>query len=177
MWSLRFILPLLIFAGLAFFLSRGLQLRPSEIPSPLIGKAAPQVTVPRLDDPSVNWSPADMKGKVWLFNVWGSWCPECRVEHPVLNDFARRNAVPIVGFAWKDTEEKARRWLDQLGNPYAISLLDREGRSGIEFGVYGAPETFVIDRDGIIRDKVIGGLTPAILEKRILPLLQKLQGS
>ncbi len=175
MRALKFIVPLLVFAGITWFLLKGLSNDPREIPSPLIGKPAPADAVPVLGDASKQWSPEQMKGQVWLLNVWGSWCSGCRVEHPVLNDFARKEIAPVVGLAWKDTPEDSQKWLDRLGNPYKINLSDVPGKVGINWGVYGAPETFVIDKKGVIRDKQIGAVTPEALSKRIIPLIRKLQ--
>jgi cytochrome c biogenesis protein CcmG/thiol:disulfide interchange protein DsbE len=175
MRALKFLIPLLVFAGIAWFLLEGLSRNPREIPSPLIGKPAPAVSVARLDDPANRWTPQDMKGQVWLLNVWGSWCSGCKVEHPLLNDFARQGIAPIVGFAWKDKPEASKEWLAKLGNPYQISVADVEGKAAIDWGVYGAPETFVIDKNGVVQDKHIGPLTPDALSQRLIPLIRKLQ--
>ncbi|MEN9314863.1 MAG: Thiol:disulfide interchange protein DsbE [Pseudomonadota bacterium] len=175
MRALKFVIPLAIFAGIAWFLLKGLGKDPREIPSPLIGKPVPTVALPVLSDAGGNWSPEQMRGKVWLLNVWGSWCAGCKVEHPVLLDIARRQIVPIVGMAWKDRPEDASAWLRKLGDPYQLTLLDRDGGAAIDWGVYGAPETFVIDANGIIRDKLIGALTPESVTQRLLPLLERLK--
>lgn len=182
MRALKFILPLVLFAVIAGFLLKGLDRDPREVPSPLIGKPAPAVSIPLLStgstpggDPAKAWSPADMRGQVWLLNVWGSWCAACQVEHPLLNEWARRQIAPIVGFAWKDAPEASQAWLTRLGNPYALSVTDRAGRAAIDWGVYGAPETFVIDKTGIIRDKHVGPLTAEIIERRLIPLITKLK--
>jgi cytochrome c biogenesis protein CcmG/thiol:disulfide interchange protein DsbE len=176
MRALKFLIPLLVFVGIGWFLLRGLDRDPREIPSPLVGKPAPEVSLPVLgaggDAP---WTTASMRGQVWLLNVWGSWCAGCKVEHPLLNELAARKLVPIVGLAWKDRPEDASGWLERLGNPYAVTVLDREGKAAIDWGVYGAPETFVIDKAGVVRDKFIGALTPEALSQRILPLVQRLQ--
>lgn len=172
---LKFLLPLLIFLGIAGFLLKGLDRDPREVPSPLIGKPAPDTVVPVLGDGAKSWSPAQMRGQVWLLNVWGSWCAACQVEHPLLNQWAERKLAPIVGLAWKDAPDASQAWLARLGNPYQLSVSDRNGKAAIDWGVYGAPETFVIDREGIIRDKHIGPLTQAVIEQRIAPLVARLQ--
>ena len=176
MRALKFLIPLLIFLGIGWFLLRGLDRDPREIPSPLVGKPAPQVSLPVLGNgAAAPWTPESMKGQVWLLNVWGSWCAGCRVEHPLLNDIAARKLVPIVGMAWKDRPQDSKDWLARLGNPYELTVMDRDGKAAIDWGVYGAPETFVIDKEGIVRDKFIGALTPEALAQRILPLVQQLQ--
>ncbi len=172
--TLKFAIPLAIFVGLCVFLAIGLTRDPREIPSPFIGKAAPDFTLTRLHQPEAKFTPAEMKGKVWLLNVWASWCVSCRVEHPVLNEMSRRGIVPIVGLNYKDARADATRWLDQHGNPYSLSVWDGDGKVGIDYGVYGAPETFVIDKQGVIRYKQIGPITPEVLEKKLLPLLAQL---
>ena len=176
MRALKFLVPLLVFVGIGWFLLQGLDRDPREIPSPLVGKPAPQVTLPVLGDAGgAQWTTASMQGQVWLLNVWGSWCAGCQVEHPLLNELAARKLVPIVGLAWKDRPEDSKAWLERLGNPYTVTAMDRDGRAAIDWGVYGAPETFVIDKAGIIRDKFIGPLTAQALSQRILPLVQRLQ--
>jgi len=171
----RFIWPLIIFVVLAGFLYVGLGLNPREVPSPLIGKPAPAFTLPQLHDEKKSFSPADMQGQVWLLNVWASWCVSCREEHPVLIDLARQRIVPIYGLDYKDKPEDGKMWLARGGDPYVLSVLDREGRIGIDYGVYGVPETYVIDKQGIIRYKHIGPLTPQNLQDKILPLVAELQ--
>lgn len=170
-------LPLGIFVVLTGFLFVGLTLNPREVPSPLIGKPAPAFRLARLDDPAKMLGNDDVKGQVWLFNVWASWCVSCRVEHPLLVELARAKIVPIVGLNYKDEPEAARGWLAQLGDAYSVSIMDRDGRVGIDFGVYGVPETFVIDRNGTLRYKQIGPLTSEVLQKKILPLVRELQRS
>ena len=172
---MRFILPLVIFLVLAGFLYKGLSLNPREVPSPFIDKPAPAFTLPQLHQPDKKFSPADMKGKVWLFNLWASWCEACREEHPLLVELARQNLVPIVGLDYKDQREPAEGWLNQGGNPYLLNVFDAEGRIGIDYGVTGVPETFLIDKQGVIRDKVIGMVTPQNFKDRLLPLIQKLE--
>jgi cytochrome c biogenesis protein CcmG/thiol:disulfide interchange protein DsbE len=180
MKSWLFAIPLALFAVLVFFLWRGLALDPHEVPSPLIGRPAPSFSLPAVL-PTASTAAAQqvtsdtMKGRVWLLNVWGSWCVSCRAEHPVLLDFAKTGLVPVVGLNWKDAHDDAVGWLRQFGDPYLFSAADLDGRVAINYGVYGAPETFVIDQAGVIRYKVIGPLTPAVLANDIVPLVRKLQ--
>ena len=148
---------------------------PHEVPSPLINKPAPAFQLPQLHEPTKTFSAQEMKGKVWLLNVWASWCISCREEHPVLLELARAGAVPIYGLNYKDKREDAIEWLNDLGNPYLVSAADVDGRVGIDYGVYGAPETYLIDRDGVIRYKHIGPLTPDVLQGKILPLVKDLE--
>ena len=176
MKQLRFILPLGIFALLVFFLWRGLKLDPHELPSPLIDKPAPGFALARLDDASQTIRRDDMLGKVWLLNVWASWCVACRDEHPTLLAFSKTRAAPVIGLNYKDTRPEGLQWLSQFGNPYEVSAFDRDGRVGIDFGVYGVPETFVIDKRGLVRFKHVGPLTPEVIETRIKPLLKVLNG-
>jgi cytochrome c biogenesis protein CcmG, thiol:disulfide interchange protein DsbE len=166
----RFLWPLAIFVLLVGFLAVGLKLDPREVPSPLIGKPAPAFELPLLQQPGKRFTPGDMRGKVWLLNVWASWCVSCREEHPVLVGLSKRGVLPILGLNYKDKDEDARRWLQQFGNPYALSAVDADGRTGIDYGVYGVPETYVIDGEGVIRYKQIGPVTADVLEKKILPL-------
>ncbi len=175
MRTLKFLIPLAIFVAIAVFLLKGLSRDPREIPSPLVGKPAPMFELPMLQQPDKRWSPRELQGRVWLLNVWGSWCAGCQVEHPLLNELARRDIVPIVGLAWKDKPEAARAWLDKLGNPYAPTVMDLDGKVAIDWGVYGAPETFLIDKGGTIRYKHIGPLTAEIVESRLLPELKRWQ--
>lgn len=172
----RFLIPLGIFIVLLLFLAVGLRLDPRKVPSPLIDKPAPAFTLPRLDDPRQRVSEKDMLGKVWLLNVWASWCVSCREEHPVLVELSKRNLVPIYGLNYKDERKDALAWLGQFGNPYTISIMDANGRVGIDYGVYGVPETYVIDKQGVIRYKQIGPVTPEVIDAKILPLVRKLQG-
>ena len=171
----RFLVPLAIFIVLVAFLAVGLGLNPREVPSALINKSAPAFELPQLHQPDKIFSQQDMKGKVWLLNVWASWCVSCREEHPVLMDLAKSNVVPIYGLNYKDPREDALAWLKQFGDPYALSIADRDGRVGIDYGVYGVPETFVIDKEGAIRYKQIGPVTPDALKNKILPLVRALQ--
>jgi cytochrome c biogenesis protein CcmG/thiol:disulfide interchange protein DsbE len=173
---LKFLIPLALFFTLVGFFAVGLHLDPREVPSPLIGKPAPEFALTQLDAPAQTVRRADMLGKVWMLNVWASWCDACRDEHPHLVEFAKTKAVPIYGLDYKDQREPAQAWLAQRGNPYDASLFDADGRVGIDFGVYGVPETFVIDKQGVIRFKQIGALTPQVLQDTVLPLLRKLNG-
>ena len=170
----RFLLPLGIFIVLVAFLAIGLKLDPREVPSPLIGKPAPAFTLPLLHRPEATFAPKDLQGRVWLLNVWASWCVSCRQEHPLLVELAKRNVVPIYGLNYKDARADALRWLKQYGDPYVLSIMDAEGRVGIDYGVYGVPETYVIDKVGVIRFKQIGPVTQDVLEKTILPLVKEL---
>ena len=191
----KFLIPLALFAALVVFLAVGLTRDPREIPSPLVGKPAPEFSLPVLvgDKP---FSPSDMKGKVWMFNVWATWCVACREEHPLLVDFAKSSRIPLVGLSYteiqpqdmangplKDAEklqmarERSLRFLQRQGDPYSLSVLDLDGRVGIDYGVYGVPETYLIDKQGIIRYKRVGPLTPQILIDTVLPLIQTLEAS
>ena len=170
----KFLLPLALFGVLALFLAKGLSLNPREVPSPLIGKPAPAFALPRLDDASVTIRRDDLLGKVWVLNVYASWCVPCRQEHPLLVDMARRQVAPIYGLNYKDTKDAANRFLNQLGNPYVASIVDADGRVGIDYGVYGVPETFVVDKQGVIRYKHIGPLNPEVVANKIEPLLKQL---
>jgi cytochrome c biogenesis protein CcmG/thiol:disulfide interchange protein DsbE len=171
----RYLIPLGIFIILVIFLARGLTLNPHEVPSPLIGKPAPDFLLPHVQDANQQFGRKDLLGKVTLLNVWASWCVACRQEHPLLVQLARSGQVDIYGLNYKDTREDAMRWLNQLGNPYKVSAFDQEGKVGIDYGVYGVPETYVIDKQGIIRYKLIGPVTPENLNKDILPLVKELQ--
>jgi len=173
----RFLIPLFLFVILVGFLAVGLNRDPREVPSPLVGKPAPAFTRPQLADPDKQFSPADMMGKVWVFNVWSSWCVSCRQEHPLLVEFARAQVAPLIGLDYKDTREDAQRLLTQYGNPYDFSVFDADGRIGIDYGVYGVPETYIIDKAGVIRHKHIGPITTEALQKKILPLINELKKS
>ena len=170
----KYLIPLGIFAILIGFLAMGLGLKPHEIPSPLINKPAPAFSLPLLDDPQQKLAAQDLRGKVWILNVWASWCVACRIEHPLLVEFSKTATVPVYGLNYKDKRDDAMRWLANFGNPYTRSLSDTEGLVGIDFGVYGVPETFIIDKEGVIRMKQIGPVTPEVLRDDILPLLRKL---
>lgn len=176
MTRLRFLIPLAAFLLLLGFLMVGLRLDPREVPSPLIGKPAPAFALARLDDANQAVKTADMRGKVWILNVWASWCVACREEHPLLVDYAKRRTVPVYGLNYKDLRADANGWLARFGNPYDLSLFDGDGRVGIDFGVYGVPETFVIDKLGVIRMKHIGPLTARVIETEIEPLVKQLNG-
>jgi cytochrome c biogenesis protein CcmG/thiol:disulfide interchange protein DsbE len=192
----RFIIPLAIFIGLLVFLGIGLTKDPREVPSPLVDKPAPDFRLTQLGDSSRQFSPADMRGKVWLLNVWSSWCVSCRYEHPLLVDFSRRATVPLVGLNYKEVRgdagldasamkpdeeamlarQRANQWLAERGNPYLLVVFDLDGRVGIDYGVYGVPETYLIDKEGVIRYKQIGPITPEALQSKIMPLVRKLNG-
>lgn len=174
MKSLRFLIPLALFGALTWFLYAGLSLNPREVPSPLIGKPAPAFALPRLDDPAQTVKREDLLGKVWVMNVWASWCAPCREEHPLVVAFARERKVPVIGLNYKDRPGDARVWLERLGNPYAATLIDFDGKVGIDFGVYGVPETFVIDAQGVVRFKHVGALTTQVIRQKIEPLLKEL---
>jgi cytochrome c biogenesis protein CcmG/thiol:disulfide interchange protein DsbE len=193
----RFLWPLIGFIALVALLAIGLNLNPRDVPSPLVGKPAPDFTLPQLlaDGKATDktFNPSDYKGKVWLLNVWASWCVSCRQEHPLLVELGKQNIVPIVGFNYKEVRgdggidvpadpnaemqlarERASAWLRDHGNPYTLSVLDINGRVGIDYGVYGVPETYVIDKMGVIRHKQTGPITPDALQKTILPLIAEL---
>ncbi len=172
----KFLIPLGIFVVLAIFLGRGLSLDPREVPSPLIGKPAPAFSLSQLDKPAQMIGTEQLRGQVWILNVWASWCVACRDEHPVLVEFSKTGVAPIYGLNYKDKREPAMNWLQQLGNPYTASIFDESGRVGIDFGVYGVPETFVIDKLGVIRYKKTGPVTQETIQSIILPLVKKLQG-
>ena len=174
MKALKYGIPLAVFIGLCVFLALGLTKDPRKVPSPFIGKPAPVFTLGELHNPEKAFSPEQMKGQVWLLNVWASWCAACRVEHPLLNDVSRRGVVPIVGLNYKDQRADAQRWLQQFGDPYRLSVWDIDGKVGIDYGVYGAPETFLIDKQGVIRFKQFGPITPEVWEKTMLPLIRQL---
>lgn len=191
----KFLVPLLLFFGLAGFLAFGLTLDPREVPSPLIDKPAPAFSLARLDQPEQTFSLEEMRGQVWMLNVWASWCVACRQEHPLLVQMAKQKIVPVVGLNYKEVRgdgainargmaleaetgmaiERARRWLTDHGDPYVLSVLDIDGRVGIDFGVYGVPETFLIDREGRIRYKHIGPITPDSLQNVLMPKIEELR--
>ena len=171
---MRYLIPLVLFLGLIVFLAIGLTRDPHEVPSPLINKPAPTFTLAQLADPSKTFSAEEMRGKVWLLNVWATWCVVCREEHPMLLEIERSGEVPIYGLDTKDKREDALAWLQELGDPYVLSVSDLDGRVGIDYGVYGAPETFLIDKNGVIRFKRIGPITPDVWQKEMLPLVKEL---
>ncbi len=196
---MRFLVPLVLFVILVGFFWKGLQLNPSDVPSPLIDKPAPQFSLKQLQDTQNNFASQDMRGKVWLLNVWATWCASCREEHPVLVDFSRQNIAPVIGLNYEElrgdagidktqvdklspdeelkfARERAQKWLSERGNPYLLTALDLDGSVGIDYGVYGVPETYVIDQQGIIRYKYIGPITREALQSEILPIIRKLKG-
>lgn len=173
---LKFLLPLAVFLGLVGFLAAGLKLDPKEVPSPLIDKPAPAFRLTRLDDANVSIARDDLKGQVWILSVWASWCVACQAEHPLLVELAAKKLVPIYGLNYKDERLAGMKWLSRYGDPYTASLFDENGRVGIDWGVYGVPETFVVDREGVIRFKQIGPLTPEVIRDQIEPLVRRLHG-
>lgn len=166
-------LPLIVFATLAGFFYVGLHLNPREVPSPFIGKPAPAFSLPVLGQPGVTFSPEQNRGKVWLLNIWAPWCVSCRQEHGVLMRLAEAG-VPIYGLNWKDKDREAEALLARMGSPYAVVVDDLDGRAGIDYGVTGTPETFVIDKAGIIRLKHVGPIDPDNWQKKFVPLLKEL---
>ena len=176
MKALKYGIPLVIFAMLVGFFAVGLTRDPREVPSPFIGKSAPEFKLAELNAADRTFGPDNMRGKVWLLNVWASWCVSCRVEHPLLVEMSKKQLVPIVGLNYKDKREDGLQWLARHGDPYMLSAYDDEGKVGIDYGVYGVPETFVIDKQGVIRYKQIGPITQEALDKTILPLVKKLNG-
>ena len=177
MRSLKFLIPLAIFVALALFLAKGLELNPREVPSPLIGKPAPAFALPLLGEATPverGMKRDELLGKVWVLNVWASWCVPCRAEHPLLVQLAQQKLAPIYGLNYKDKGPDATTFLQRLGNPYSATLVDADGRVAIDYGVYGVPETFVVDKTGTIRFKHIGPLTPDVVAEKLVPLLRKL---
>jgi cytochrome c biogenesis protein CcmG/thiol:disulfide interchange protein DsbE len=190
----KFLIPLALFLGLVVFLAIGLKRDPREIPSPLIDKPAPVFSLPTLES-DTPFGPEQMQGKVWLLNVWATWCVACREEHPVLVAFAQKHNVPIVGLSYKEIQpqdeaakfeaplklqiarERSQVWLKRHGNPYTTSVMDLDGRVGIQYGVYGVPETYIIDKQGVIRYKRVGVVTPELLADKIQPLIEALNRS
>jgi cytochrome c biogenesis protein CcmG/thiol:disulfide interchange protein DsbE len=172
---LKYLTPLFLFVILAVFLAIGLKLNPKDIPSPLIGRPVPDFSLPLLHLPEKKLGSSNLKGRVWLLNVWASWCVSCRAEHPLLNQLAKKETVTIIGLNYKDDPENAKRWLKMLGNPYNASVMDQDGRIGIDFGVYGVPETFVIDKKGIIRHKHTGPLTMDDISGVLGDMIKELQ--
>lgn len=180
MKKIWFLIPLVLFGALAVFLGLGLTHDPSEVPSPLIGKPAPAFALPQLAvdggaPAGAQFQSEQMRGKVWLLNVWASWCTSCRDEHPTLLELARKGTVPLIGLDYKDQDADGRRWLAEAGNPYQLVAVDADGRVGIDYGVYGVPETYVIDKAGVIRYKQIGPMSPKVLYEKIMPLIEELQ--
>jgi len=173
----RLLIPLILFILLVAFLAIGLNRDPHEVPSPLIGKPAPNFEIGQLADSQKTFSPESMKGKVWMLNVWASWCVACREEHPLLIEFSKTKTLPIIGLDYKDQRADAMTMLSREGNPYTLSAFDGNGRVGIDYGVYGVPETYIIDKTGVIRYKNIGPITPEILKEKIAPLIAELNQS
>ncbi|MEF8792350.1 DsbE family thiol:disulfide interchange protein [Thiohalorhabdus sp.] len=173
----RLWIPLTVFVAIVALLGVGLTMDPERVPSPLIGKPLPDFEVARVDDPKDTISPADLEGQVYLLNVWASWCRACRQEHPVLMEASRQTELTIVGLDYKDERPKAREWLRRRGDPYALSAFDPQGKVGIDLGVTGVPETFVVDAEGIVRRKFVGPITRQQLRSEILPLVAKLRKS
>jgi cytochrome c biogenesis protein CcmG/thiol:disulfide interchange protein DsbE len=191
----KFLIPLALFFGLVIFLAVGLQRDPREIPSPLVGKPAPEFKLFTLAKNEQQFGPKEMRGQVWMLNVWATWCVACREEHPLLVQFSKENNVPIVGLSYKEVQpqdeppgsklsleakldmarQRSEKWLRSRGNPYVVTVLDLDGRVGIDYGVYGVPETYVIDKQGVIRYKLIGAMTPELLSEKIVPLVTQLQ--
>jgi len=173
------LLPLIAFIGLAALLLAGVLINSgkdnSAIPSPLIGKPAPQFSLPVLNQPKQIIKTDDLKGRAYLLNVWGSWCPACQIEHPVITELAQSGKVRVIGYNYKDETAAANNWLKQFGNPYDLILTDEAGRAALDWGIYGAPETFLIDAQGIVRWKHVGPITPDIIQQEILPLLESAQ--
>lgn len=169
----KFLIPIIAFALLGGLLWKGLSLDPRLIPSPLIGKAIPDFSLTRVHQPKETISPNDLNGRVYLLNVWASWCVACRQEHPLLMEIQRSQLVPVIGLNYKDKQKDARGFLRNLGNPYKMSLADLNGRVGIDLGVYGVPETFVIDKQGIIRHKHTGPITEKALLDEIMPVVRQ----
>ena len=172
---MRFILPLVLFLLLSVFLYKGLGRDTREVPSPLIGKAAPAFALPLLQTPATPFAPKDMLGRVWLLNMWASWCEACKDEHPVLMEFATQKVLPIVGVDYKDKRADGMATLQKAGNPYDVVISDLDGKAGFDYGVYGVPETYVIDKQGVIRYKQIGPITPQNLRDTLMPLITELQ--
>lgn len=168
------LIPLGLFIALVAFLLVGLRRDPHEVPSPLINKPAPAFQLPQLQEPAKIFSAQQLRGRVWVLNVWASWCVTCRDEHPFLIEFSKEGVVPIYGLDWKDDRATALQWLGELGNPYVLSASDFDGRVAIDYGVYGAPESYLIDRDGVIRFKQVGPITREVWQEKILPLAKQL---
>ncbi|CAM3721402.1 DsbE family thiol:disulfide interchange protein [Polynucleobacter antarcticus] len=171
----KFLIPLLLFVVLVGFLAVGLDRNPQDVPSPLIGKPAPAFELPQLADPKKSFSPESLKGQPWILNVWASWCAACRDEHPVLVELGKLKIAPLIGLDYKDKRDDGLLMLARFGDPYTLSVFDGNGRVGIDYGVYGVPETYVIDKTGIIRFKYTGPITMQILNQKIIPLIAELK--
>ncbi len=172
---IRYLLPLGVFIALVLLLGVGLGLNPREVPSPLVGKPLPEFTLPRLRDPEQSLSRTDFTGKLSLLNAWATWCVECRREHPVLLAIAGEGNIPVYGLNYKDQRPEALQWLQRLGDPYTASAFDGDGRVGIDLGVYGLPETFLVDEQGMIVHKHIGAISREIWESEFVPIIARLQ--
>ena len=172
---MRFAIPLAIFLGLATMLGLGLQRDPRALPSALLEQPAPDIDRPLLEQPDRRLRLKDMRGQVWLLNVWASWCAPCRQELPVLQTMSERDKVPVYGLNYKDQPDKAKALLRIAGNPYVASAMDGDGRVGMDFGVQGVPETFVIDRQGLVRLRHLGPVTPEVWRDKLLPVIKALQ--
>ena len=172
---MRFIIPLLAVVMISVLLYQGFNPKPREFPSPLIGKMAPAFSLPLLREPDKKFSPRDMLGKVWLLNLWASWCVACKEENTLLLALARQNVAPIYGVDYKDKREDGEAWLARGGNPYVLSVMDPDDSIGNDYGIFGVPETYVIDKQGIIRYKQAGVITPQLMKEKILPLIAELQ--
>ncbi len=175
MMKARHALPLACFVALAGLLGSQLGKTPAPLPSALLNRPAPSFTAPLLDRSQATFTPKSMQGQVWLLNVWASWCTTCRAEHPLLMDIQQRHGIPIVGLNYEDEALNGTAWLSAQGNPYTWTPKDQDGRIGMELGVYGVPETFVIDKQGRIRMRHAGPLTPEVWQQTILPLITELQ--
>ena len=171
---MRYLIPLVLFVVLVVFLAIGLTRDPSTLPSALLDKPAPAFRLPQLAEPDKTFAAEEMRGKVWVLNVWASWCFECRNEHPYWSRYSKSTGVPIVGLNYRDKREDALSWIGELGDPYVVNAVDLEGRVGIDYGVYGAPETYLIDKGGTIRHKHVGPVMPDVWNKEFLPVIQEL---
>lgn len=171
------LIPLAVFLGIAGFLWKGLSLDPGALPSPLIDQPAPSFSAATLDADLPSFDSDGMLGKVWVLNVWASWCGPCAQEHPQLVALSNVRDVPIVGLNYKDVPDDARRWLDHYGNIFSDVLTDENGDVGLDWGVYGVPETFLIDAEGRVRMKHVGPILPADLEEKLLPAIDSLVSS
>ena len=175
MW--RYAVPIAVFAVLAAFFYRGLNLNPRFVPSPMVGKPSPEFSLPSLEDPTVKIGSEELRGQLHLMNVWGTWCVECRYEHPFLLELSKTSGVPIYGYNLKDDRQSAQRWLESLGDPYVATATDEDGHVAIDWGIYGAPETFLVDRDGTILFKHISPLTPTVWQRDFLPIIREKCGT
>ncbi|HPF73543.1 MAG: DsbE family thiol:disulfide interchange protein [Rhodanobacteraceae bacterium] len=177
---LRRVLPLIVFIALGVLMLVGIRIsadrNPDALPTPLLNQPAPGFSLPELHQPERTVSSEELAGTPYLLNVWGSWCPSCRIEHPVVTRLAQSGKLRVIGYNYKDERDDALRWLGQFGDPYEMIVVDEDGRTAIDWGIYGAPETFLVDADGIIRFKLVGPLSDDIIEKDILPRLGMPQG-